>query len=353
MRKCCVFSLVAALLFYFPLSLAAAAGESVFYRSNSLGMKLEKIQESDNDEYPWIIRASQADDTYEEVLLKDGIDEIWIETVTQVQGRRVVSRIYSDKTRSEQVFRDNLLIEMREAAPSGSEVRQVLSYFSGELLSVQLFENNQLYETVTYIRRADGSLHMRQVHVHDTAGSFLDEILIIGSDRQSRAILGRRTDFSLIRSYSNGMIVSEKWISDQKIDSAVSVTEENDGVLVVTNTDSDGTELVTTYNSEGLKEQETRKSQTGTTTAQFFYDDNNRIASRESVGKSGKTVTDYTYDSTGTLQLETDYLDGTIQRKLIYSRNGNREEIFRDGKLYLSIFYEADGKTVKDTQLAE
>ncbi|MCF7943053.1 MAG: hypothetical protein K9L21_01310 [Spirochaetia bacterium] len=352
MRKCCVFYLVTALFIFFPFSLSAV-GESVFYRSNSLGMKLEKIQESEKDDYPWIIRASQTADAYEEVLLKDGIYEIWFETTTQVQGRRIVNRMFSDKTRTEQIFRDNLLIEMKETAPSGSETRKILSYFSGELLSIQLFEDSQLYETVTYIRRSDGSLHMRQVHIHDAGGSIIDEILIIDSDSQSRAILGKSADFSLIRSYSNGMIVSEKWISDEKIDSPVSVQEEVGGTLIVTKTDTDGTEIVTTYNSEGLREQETRKNPTGTTTTLYFYDDKNRVASRESVGKAGKTVTDYSYDSRGSLQSETDYLDGTIQRKLIYSLSGNREEIYREGKLYLSILYEADGKTVKDTQLAE
>ena len=44
--------------------------------------------------------------------------------------------------------------------------------------------------------------------------------------------------------------------------------------------------------------------------------------------------------------------NGLIKKKTIFNKTGNREEIYKEGSLYLIITYAEDGRTIKDSKFA-
>jgi hypothetical protein len=338
------------------LPIAAAAEEtvredSILYKSNSLGMKLEELSREDADDHPWVLAVETGGQRYREVLLSKGEIEVWQETVSEEGGKKTFVRAESDGSVIKRVYRDNLLLEYHETEPDGAEVVRSFTYFDGVLLSAEIRRDGRLAETASYIRLSDGSLHMRQItpHAVDSEKQPLSDLLILASDRLSTAVLGTASDFSVVRSYPNGLLISQKWVSGSQAAGGDRV-KEADGVMIVTRREAGGAELSIEYNSAGLAERETRTDEDGSVTTLFSYDQNNRLIRSETVTDSGKRTVEYVYDG-DRLCCETEFADGMPVSRRTYGESEVREEVYRNGRIYLIVTYEEDGTTIRDTEL--
>ncbi len=346
------------ILFFLALMLPSSAAaeesvreDSILYRSNSLGMKLEELSREDAAKHPWVLAVETEGETYREVLLSEGERAVWRETVHEEGGKRTFVRAESEGRILERVYRDNLLIEYRELEPDGTETVSSFTYFDGVLLSAEIRREGELVETLSYIRLSDGSLHMRQITPQsvDSQEQPLSDLLILTSDRLSTAVLGTASDFSVMRSYPNGLLISEKWISGSQPAGRDRV-EEAEGVMIVTRREASGAELSTEYNSAGLAARKTRTDENGSVTTLFSYDQDYRLITSETVTDAGKRTIEYTYEG-DRLCCETEYADGMPVSRRTYGEGEVREEVYRNGRIYLIITYEEDGTTIRDTEL--
>lgn len=326
-----------------------SSADNVFYASNSIGMKLHNIIESERSNYEWVLERTVDSELLNESLYYNGA-EIWsTESISQDQGRSI-TKLYSDGLIYTSKYRDNLLVEERWESID-EQIRSVkYQYFTGELLQKTEYEGEILSETTNYVRKSDGSLHLRQTKYHI---SNFSEILIIGSNTNvSKTALGRKGDFSVIKSFQNGIQITENWISGTKVSNDQEVQPSESGELIISEKSPEGDNITSYYAENGNLDQQIIEKEGTTETILNSYDSDNKLLSKTIIVQDSKTVIEYTYSIDGLPESESTYKDGSLIKIITFLKTGNREDIFKEGSLYLIITYEEDGQTIKDSKLA-
>jgi len=341
----CLFSLLLVLIIS-----PASGADKVSYASNSIGMKLHKIIESEYSSYEWILKRSFDNETLNESLYYNGT-EIWsYESVSQEQGRDI-TKVYPDGLIYKSKYRDNLLIE-ESWDNSDEQIKSVnYHYFAGELLKKTEFNGEFIAETTNYVRKSDGSLHLRQTNYHLIDFS---EILIIGSTTNiSKTALGRKGDFSLIKSFQNGLQLTEKWVSGSKITNDQEIQPTDGGELIISEMTPEGVNKTSYYAENGNLNRQIIETESSTETIFNSYDTDNFLITKTILSQDSKTVIEYSNNTEGLPETESTYEDGLLTKEITYLKAGNREDIYKEGTLYLIIIYEEDGQTIKESKLAD
>lgn len=322
---------------------------NTYYASNCIGMKLHEIPESNYNDYEWFVKSYSENNVLHETLFHIGI-EIWSEMhIFLDQGKEVV-RFFSDGSRHESVYFDNLLIEEKIILSDNQVSHIVYQYFDGELLRKSVFTGEVLSKLTNYVRKSDGSLHLRQTNYFFNN---LIEILIIGSSPNiSKTALGRKGDFSVIKSYPNGMHITEKWVSGLKVTLDQEIQTTQSGELVVTEKNPDGTIVISSYTDDGSLSRQVIETDEAIETVFFYYDKENYLITKTVISQDNKIIYEYINDEDGNPEIELMFENGLIKKKTIFNKTGNREEIYKEGSLYLIITYAEDGQTIKDSKFA-
>ncbi len=336
------------LLIILIISTVSSAG-NVFYASNSIGMKLHEIIEPEFNNYEWVLKGTADNEILNETLYYKGTEIWFVESIYQDQGRDV-TKVYPDGLVYKSKYRDNLLIEESWENPE-EQIKSVnYQYFSGELLKKTEYDGEFISETTNYVRKSDGSLHLRQTKYHFNDFS---EILIIGSNTNiSKTALGRKGDFSLIKSFQNGLQITEKWVSGTKITNDQEIQPTQSGELIISEKTPEGINITSYYAENGNLDQQIIETEDSTETILNSYDTDNYLISKTIITQDSKTVIEYTNNAEGLPETENTYEDGLLIKKITFLETGNREDIYKEGSLYLIIIYEENGQTIKESKLA-
>ncbi|MBL7007299.1 MAG: hypothetical protein ISR78_09485 [Spirochaetia bacterium] len=337
-------------LFFLIIISPLRSAENVFYTSNSIGMKLNEIVESEINNYEWVVKEISENEIVNETLYSNGT-EVWhLESVSKDQSRDI-QIVYPDGLVYTGKYRDNLLLHESWEYPDAQIKSVNYQYFSGELLKKTVFDGEFLSETTNYVRKSDGSLHLRNTNYHINNFS---EILIIGSTSNiSKTALGRKGDFSLIKSYQNGLQITEKWVSGKKITNDREMQTTSSGELVISEKTPEGRNITSYYAENGNLTQQIIENKDSTETILHSYDKNDLLISKTIMTQDSKTVIVYSYNAEGLPETENIYEDGMLIKKITFLETGKREDIYKGGSLYLIITYEEDGQTIKESKLAE
>ncbi|NQT57979.1 MAG: hypothetical protein HQ557_03250 [Bacteroidetes bacterium] len=312
-------------------------------------MKLHEIIKSDFNNYDWVVETISGNEIFNETLFYNGTEIWYIESVSQDQSKDV-SKVYPDGLIYKSKYRANLLIEESWEIPD-EQIKSVnYQYFAGELLKQTEYNGEFLSETTNYVRKSDGSLHLRQTKYHNTDFS---EILIIGSNANiSKTALGRKGDFSLIKSFQNGLHITEKWVSGSKVTNDQEIQPSQSGELIISEETPEGINVTSYYAENGNLDRQIIETENSTETILNSYDTDNYLISKTIITQDNKTVIEYTNNDEGIPETESTYEDGLLIKKITFLESGNREEIYKEGSLYLIITYEEDGQSIKESELA-
>lgn len=340
-------SFLAVILLLFPLFTLLGDDAGTQYRSNILGMKLEELVGEEPSE--WILTENG---TVQQLFHQENL--YWEQIETAVEGGRRVKRTFESGRTEERIYRGSLLVKERILQDADTLESVEYSYFSQTLLEKNTYSAGVLSNRETYVRNNDGTLHLRQKVTFSSDGAASGtEILLLESGREGKMLVGRYGDFSLIQSYPNGLILTERWISGAHTSEGRNVESYAGGELIVSEKRSDGTEQVIHYDAEGsiTKKIETKNSRTVTTSYQ--YNDDGSLSEEKRESQDDLIQLLYSYAESGTRKTVTEYRNGTISRIRTTTKEGVTEEVYRNAKPYLIVNYEPDGVTVRDSLLAE
>ena len=348
-------SLVLLILVLMAASLAAENGKLSYYASNSIGMKLDPITaDTFSAAAGWVIASTQMENGYVDSIRYGGIEQ-WRDTVSISGTRRELSRSYPDGVVRVYTYFDNLLIteELITVDESGTPERQrtVNLFDAGVLTGQEFYRNGMLQATVQYVRNSDGALHLRRTLYADPGAGA--ELLILGSARGSdKTVIGIHDDFSVMQTLPNGETVTERWVAGAAVTPTNAITTDPEGQVSLRETAPDGSQLVSLFDSSGLLVEKRSSGTAIETTERFFYDDQQRLIREERVTGAARATILYSYDG-DTLDQTTEYENGMITKIISYETDGMIETLYKRGKPHVIVYYEADGITVKETELVE
>lgn len=327
------------LVFLAPLS---AEAEGIF-RSNDLGMALEKIPEARKRDFAYVLvitdegeksirrlfhEGSEFKRWEREEKGKDSSIETYFEEGLLMRTERFVSGLLTE----EQVFSSGLPSE-----------RRVFSYEKGRLSMVTTYGADGLTYTDTYIRSSKGDLH-RFIR------SYPDGKRIVSSFSLFDGTLleewhGDLDNSDLFR-YSSGKLLSEETYIDGKLAVRKEYTYPAEHAFSVEEDFIHGTKTERQYDasfrvvSEIVEDPDRGRSETA-----YVYE-GSVLAEKTRRSPALKEQWMYSYDDGGELVSEVYMKNGTMVKVTSYSKDDTQtnvqesvEELYRDGKPFLKIFY--------------
>lgn len=145
------------MLFVTPTLLAS---ETVFFRSNGLGLPLEEIAPTMRDDYPYILERQDSGNRIEEILRRDG--EVFRTSIYEFKGDMLYGRHYDGAEGRGELLRESVevngkLLEEKITEKHGREVRKY-SWDGDMLESTEVISADGTRLVNRYVRGEEGQL---------------------------------------------------------------------------------------------------------------------------------------------------------------------------------------------------
>ncbi len=327
------------------LLVSAGFSEELYYRSNSFGMRLEKIAPYRRDESPWVLGVLRSGSTEVRRLLDNG-KEVRRWEISTDGGQTVERELAAGVLAARRVYGSTGSLLQEELYESGALKEKTLySYVGGRLLRVRTLDplGAALFSD-EYVYASDGSL--RAVRRTAPAGAQRSSVVAgVGGIFEERTDLG---DTLLLARYDakgrvtsrerrrGGVTVSrEDFVFRAGSDALESSTERRPG---------DGTLIERRYDDAGRLIQETTTGPAGVpAVTSWVRDDKGRAVSKSSRSAAGLEAWRYTLRADGSVSREEYFRRGSLEKVTIYGDGRQRtEELYREGELFLRAFYDGE-----------
>ncbi|HOV62986.1 MAG TPA: hypothetical protein PLG43_03775 [Spirochaetia bacterium] len=313
------------------------------FRSNDLGMPLEKIPEARERDFAYVLVVTDEGEKSIRRLFHGGREfkrwereekgtdssiETYLEEGLLTRTERFVSGLLTE----EQVFSSGLLSE-----------RRVFSYEKGRLSMVTTYGTDGLRYTDTYIRSLKGDLH-RFIRSYPDGKRIVSSFSLFDG-KMLEEWHGDIDNSDLFR-FSSGKLLSEETYIDGKLAVRKEYTYPAEHAFSVEEDFINGTKTERQYDasfrvvSEIVEDPATGRAETAYTYADSVLAEK----TRRSPGLKEQWM--YSYDDTGELVSEVYMKNGTTVKVTAYTRDDTQqnvqesvEELYRDGKPFLKIFY--------------
>jgi antitoxin component YwqK of YwqJK toxin-antitoxin module len=338
MRRSRAFTALA-LLAAVVLRPAGSAAAEELYRSNSLGMALERIPELRQDEYRFVLEREQLQQGTEERLFRDGEKIRTTRRFRRAGGAVTEVWIKGRLSRRQEKERGLPAVEI-EHREDGRTLRTEYQWQAGRLREMRLFN--------------DGALDEVRRYICDSQGRLL-QVLYLKPDGSLRAVTGfqpaRRGAFSASewhegqersRYYRYGDDGELELRRTGGADAPAAVTRyyREQGVLYSrTQLPSGPGEVIRRYNEQRRVTEKLTRRSNAVQRERFEYSDG-RLVLR--VLRSGGTRRQWRYQYTpdGELQERETYENGELQTRTVYGADDTRVvTVYRDGEPAVRIRY--------------
>jgi hypothetical protein len=330
MRIGCIAATVGILFISFQGIGADSSEEWSCYRSNSLAMALERIDEERIPEYRFVLKVKKEDSFQEENLLKDG--ELIVQKRRMSAGEDIRETEYRrGKKRRETVKRKGRLVYEWVHEPEDFPVERSYYWEEDTLLGYTETSRGET-KRISYLIDSDGRIE--QVRDEERISSYL-----INADGLLREELHKNADsLQRIRYGAEERDELETW-KEGELKRRRSSETRDDGVIVRERNFENGDELLLRYNNENRLVERVERKNERISRERIIYDEGRtREKHYRSALVDRRTL--YSYDETGELSMKEVFESGEIVKKIVYGREDTRiETIYRNGEaLYRNVY---------------
>ncbi len=317
---------VATFLTLFPLG-------ANYYRSNSLGQKLEELDSTliENQKY-YLYQEDNVEMLFEDgILIKENLIEVSSNTTKEIQINYLDGEVVDQITT---YWEDNL----PKRIENGSTITYH-TYVDEFLIEKKEVQQGNLIKVTTFYRGVDGTLNgIRVVGSNDQQVDLLYSDQFFGESKEGV--------FNKLTFFDNNLVAQQMWIGDvPQIISDVSYDE--DGNLVIKEWEDDSLKTKT-YDLKGLLVSLAIEDDNGElSTKSYYYDDSGTLEkTNEVIISEGKKEIDSYYEE-GQLVNEIEWEEDLPVKSKRILKDGNLiVTLFDKGKPYADVTYASDGKRV-------
>lgn len=328
------------------------SGNVEYFKSNSLGMLIQKIADYRKDEYPYIVVRTRRDKSETRVLLNDNVEVNKWETE---YGDNMA--VKSEKEYKEQVlqkvyfYNSRRVLTEEQFYTEGVLSRKVLYFYEGKntLLYTKAYdgEGNLLYQDDYFLTNSG---RLREVKRTWNDGRFEKASFIQGSGKlaQETETNNARTIVSRFDALSRP-VIKENWKGEKLLQrEEYTYFADTDKVNTLKEKNfSSGRTYIRIYDQEGNLNSETvQKDDTQISRLEFAWDSNgNKIEERER-SAAGLIVRKYYYDAANALTSEEQYTRGSLEVKTVYLEDDEfyKEYYNQKGEAVIRAYFRADVK---------
>jgi YD repeat-containing protein len=341
--------LIIALFLLYATSLPASS--ATIYRSNSIGLRLQEITESLEQQFDYVLRVRYPDTlTTEESLYKNDIlvqNTVVTRSAVPFEEKTVVQVHYDESGRElslmRSVYDGNMLNQRSQTDEFGSMV-SFFTYENGRMVSQRDLYNGDFHKLITYHRNAtDGALVGIRVL---TAGENPVVQFFGGVDGADMYAEGDTESFTITTMLEGKVPATQTWLNSKVVLSATVIYDE-DGNLVVSEESPDGL-VKKTYDARGLLVHESWLTGDSIgTMVDYVYDDSGLLTySRKEIPSTLPKVIERWYADEVLLSIKE--WEGTLQVKSVQYlvHGGSIVTLFDNGRPYADVTYAGDGRRV-------
>ncbi len=319
------------ILFTFSQGIDAdSAEEWSYYRSNSLAMALEKIEEEITPQYLFVLKVKKEGSVQEEILLKGG--ERVSKVLRERSGEEILETEYRQgKKRRETKKRGGRLVYEWSHEPDSFPVERTY-YWEGETLLGYTETSRGEKREISYLIDSDGRIE--QVRDEERISSYLIE-----PEGQLREELhGKSDSMQRIRYGAEEKDELETW-TDGELKRRRSSERRDDGVFVREKNLENGDELSLRYNNDGRLIERVEKKNGSISRERIIYTDD-RVSEKHYRSALVDRRTLYYYDEKEELSMKEVFESGERVKKIVYGREDMKiETVYRNGKvLYRNVY---------------
>jgi len=331
------------------------------YRSNALGMELERISQSERGTYDYVLEVSRSGST-ESRTLYNGSQTAWqLERTFDAAGRTVREERFEggNPVWARRFDASGRIMEERQYKGDGT-VNELISYaYQGNLLVSRRSEGGsgklRYTDTLSYygagklreVKRTFPDGRTRTAHYAMADGRLLEERF----STESGGSLLRYNEAGRLayREVWDGKDVTEiAWYSYSHSGSSgaadahpVWLSEER------TVHKPEGSETVVNYDRQGRRTRVEEKDASGNRVSltRYEYGENGPVSVTRDTGNRNMTTT-YRYNEDGSLFEKRVTRDGVLTEVVVHTGpERHYEERYKDGELYVRTFYQGEDRT--------
>lgn len=339
-----------ALLFCAFIGLLPAGAQMTVYRSNGLGMALEKLASYMRDEHEFVLEVDKKPGSEVRRLYRNGSEVRRWETAASADGKK-----------RENEYEGALIIAARIFGPS-DELQREDTYRDGELFQRAVYEYVKGSPSGVKVTDADGNLVYRDEFRLSSRGS-LREVRRTYPDgaRASSAVFGgssvggeERDELSgvtiVIRYDERARAVEKEQWKGEKLLTLEKFVFRGDTDLLSESTEDweeSGRHIERAYNEQGrLLIEKTAVGGEPTEQTDYTWNADGLNTEKRRRGPEGIEEWLYSYAADREKTLEEYFLRGSLVKRTQYAEKGERsEDFFREGEMFLRVFYSSDVKT--------
>ena len=326
---------------------ASALSPEELFRSNSIGMTLEKITPYRQDNFEYVLRViREKKETLVKILMKNGKEhKKWIEE--ELKEGEIVTYFEEGKKREETFFTGDSRIQRIVRYGGDEEVTEELTHYyeQGELdyVLVSGGGGEELYRIV-YEQGKHGRLRkMKRIYPEYTRES----LYTFGRNAIAAEWHGEENTGDLFRFERDQQLSSlEKWSGSEK---TAEKTLRYDEATLEYSVEVDYLANVVTktwYNERGLKKRVLTESIAALIAeTQYEYNEQDDVREKRVWTPGVREKREYTYSEPGELAAETYYKNGALISKIEYINDSTYYEyLYRNGEPFIKITYIDDEK---------
>jgi hypothetical protein len=337
----------AALLLALLLPAVAAAGETLYYRSNAAAMLLERIPPYRRDESPWVLQVDRTAAGETRVLLRDGKESrrwVRISTGAQVEekeygeGALVARRVFDQR---------GSLLQEETWAQGALRDKIIYVYAGGRLIRARAVDasGTELY-TDDFLYAVNGSL--RSVRRTPAAGPSVQTTVTAGSGGIAEERMESGPSTWVERFDARGRVAAREERDASGLLSREDFHYRADGDALLSSAETrprEGISIDREYDAAGRIQRETTTAKAGVTVLTWVRTADGQVTSKQSRGPDGLETWVYTLRADATVAREEYSRKGTLEKVTIYGDGAQRtEELYTDGELALTVTWDGDVK---------
>jgi len=316
---------------------ALEEGEVQLFRSNSLGMALEKVDPVRRDEFPWILEIRREGEREIRSLFREGEEDSRTERET-IRGELVRETVRNAEGVQDTVYSQGRIDRIRETDNSGKEILRQYLYEGSRLREIRVTrDGKELYRDLYTLGSRGELLRVNREFPEDPEYS---SRYGYRNGLPVREWFSRDGEAELFLSDRNNRESRETW-QEGKLYSRVSWRQEGTVLVRITEYPGENRVIRSEYDGNHRLIRETEESEGREAVSEYIWEEETL---KEKIIRSPEMLERYVYEyREGELFREEKYRNRKLVLVSLFPEEGRRvEETYRNGELLATVTYVND-----------
>lgn len=331
---------------FFLCSAFPGPAENLFFRSNELGMTIEKIDKYRRNDFPYVVEIQEQAEVLVKILYKDGEDIKRWRIIRKDDGRREYTYTGEELESVVDYYPDGRVAEIAYYEKNGLVEHHIYKYLEGELRYV-LVENEEGKELYRNVYKRDSSGRLIKVIREFTDKNDFVSLYTFGSSGVAGEWHGTADEGHMFRFRDAERPLSkEEWEGLELAQEEEFQYQEESLTMSVYKNYKTGVIERTWYNEEGRKKRVLKKEGSSFVEEQLFeYNEKGEPAVRYKRTPEKREKWEFMYDENGERIAELYYKKNRlISKKEFVSEDETYEYLYRNGEPFIKIHYKNEQK---------